>query len=466
MRKKIVILVLTVFNIFSLALFAHDEQTAQTKMWSILICTLEERTESFNKIYNKLQYQIAANNLGDQIEILFFRDNREHSIGFKRNALLKQSQGRYVCFVDDDDDVHGRYIPMIYEKLLQNPDCVSLLGIMTTNGKHPEIFKHSLAYNDKYCTENGVHLRPPNHLNPIRRDIALQFSFPENNFGEDRSWTLLLAQSGLLKTEAVLDVPYYFYLYDGKYNGQSALHEKPRVSIITSVYKGDEFIEGFLIDIVRQTIFEECELIIINANSPGNEEPIIKQYCEQYPNIIYERLAADPGLYAVWNYAIRKARADLITNSNLDDRRNPESLEMHARALEEDPAVDLVYSDVYVTHTPNETFENNTHLWLIQPDEFSANIMFKCLPGPLPMWRASLHNHYGFFDEQFISAGDFDYWNRVAAAGVIFKKVPGISGLFYQNPHGLSTDQDALKVERRNYENNLIVARYRHLWAW
>src|ERR1700730_634961 len=108
---------------------------------------------------------------------------------------------------------------------------------------------------------------------------------------------------------------------------------KPRISIITSVYKGDEFIEGFLSDIVRQTIFNECELIIINANSPGNEEPIIKRYAAQYPNILYERLSDDPGLYGVWNYAIKKARADLITNANIDDRRNPESLEMHARAL-------------------------------------------------------------------------------------------------------------------------------------
>lgn len=454
------------FVLFIIRPLCADTTVAQNKLWSILICTLEERKKSFDALYAKVQRQIDVNHLSDQVEILFFRDNREHSVGFKRNFLLQQSKAEYVCFLDDDDDVHGRYVPMIYEKLQQKPDCVSLIGVMTTHGKNPEVFKHSIAYNNKYCTENGVHYRPPNHLNPVKRDIAAQFSFPETNFGEDYSWAHLLAQSCLLKNEAVIEEPYYFYLYDGKYHNESGCSAKPRVSIITSVYKGDEFIEGFLADIVRQTIFKECELIIINANSPGNEEPIIKMYCEQYPNIVYERLESDPGLYAVWNYAIKKARAELITNANIDDRRNPESIEMHARALEEDGTVDVVYSDFYLTYKPNETFEHNTYTYIVQPGEFAAHRMNLCLCGPFPMWRASLHMRYGFFDETFISAGDYEYWNRLAAAGIYFKRVPGISGLYFENPTGLSTDQDIVKAAQRNYENSLIVRKYRHLWGW
>ena len=173
---------------------------------------------------------------------------------------------------------------------------------------------------------------------------------------------------------------------------KSHRHEKkPRVSIITSLFKGDEFIAGFLSDIVRQTIFDQCELIIINANSPGREEPIIKEYMKQYPNIVYKKLDHDPGLYAVWNMAIKMARADFITNANVDDRRNPESLEICVRALEGDPAIDLVYSDYYITRTPNETFECNTAQNTVVPYDFSPTLMYKCLPGPQPMWRKTMH---------------------------------------------------------------------------
>ena len=237
---------------------------------------------------------------------------------------------------------------------------------------------------------------------------------------------------------------------------------KPRVSIITSVYNGDEFIAGFLSDITRQTIFDQCELILINANSSGDEEPIIKEYMKKFPNIIYTRLDQDPGLYAVWNMAIKMARADFIANANLDDRRNPESLEMHVRALEQNPEIALVYSDFYVTFAPNETFECNTYQYVLLPDEFSPNIMYKCITGPQPMWRKDVHERCGYFDESFISAGDFEMWNRAASMGCRFLKVPGMSGLYYANPKGLSTD--ITKQHIQNAELHRINEIYGSMW--
>ena len=69
----------------------------------------------------------------------------------------------------------------------------------------------------------------------------------------------------------------------------------PKISIITSLYKGGAHIKGFLDDIVNQTIFKkECELIIIDANSPDNEKDTILEYQKKYPNIVYCRLDDDP----------------------------------------------------------------------------------------------------------------------------------------------------------------------------
>jgi glycosyltransferase involved in cell wall biosynthesis len=97
----------------------------------------------------------------------------------------------------------------------------------------------------------------------------------------------------------------------------------PKISIITSLYKGGDFVRGFLDDIITQTIFEEkCELIIIDANSPDNEKDIILEYQKKYPNIIYARLEADPGIYACWNTAIEMSRGEFVTNANVDDRKS------------------------------------------------------------------------------------------------------------------------------------------------
>jgi glycosyltransferase involved in cell wall biosynthesis len=247
-------------------------------------------------------------------------------------------------------------------------------------------------------------------------------------------------------------------------NKINASEQKPRLSIITSIYDGDEFIKGFLEDIVQQSIFSESELILINANSPGNEEEIIQDYLNKYPNILYFKLEEDPGLYAVWNLAIKQASADILCNANIDDRSHFLSLERHVNELESNPDIDLVYSSYYITKIPNETFNNNHYQWVVIAQEFDSKILYKCLPGPRTVWRKSIHTNSGFFDETFYSAGDLEMWNRAASSGSKFKKIEGVYTLYYLNPNGISTSQDATRVKQRNEENNRIKNKYSYLW--
>ena len=220
----------------------------------------------------------------------------------------------------------------------------------------------------------------------------------------------------------------------------------PKISIITSVYDGDEFIRPFLEDITKQTIFEDkCELILINANSPGNEEEIIQEYVDKYPNnIVYKRLEEDPGIYGVWNIGIKLATGEYITNANLDDRKSAHSLERHAAELFMNDDVDLVYADMLVTENPNETFDNNTSQGRrYNFAEFSVeNLKMSNMPHASPMWRKSYHEKYGLFDTSYRSAGDWEMWLRGATQGSKFKKINTLLGLYYFNPKGISTNPE------------------------
>jgi len=222
------------------------------------------------------------------------------------------------------------------------------------------------------------------------------------------------------------------------------IKDLPRISIMTSVYDGDEFIRPFLEDITRQTIFEEkCELILINANSPGNEEAVINEYLEKYPNnIVYKKLDADPGIYGTWNYALDFATGEYVTNANLDDRKAVDSLEKHARTLFINPDVDLVYADSFITDKPNETFENNSSGGRRYNFEgFSKESMLKGnQPHNNPMWRKSLHEKNGLFDDEYKSAGDWEFFLRCTFRAAKFKKIQQVLGLYYFNPKGISTD--------------------------
>ncbi len=248
--------------------------------------------------------------------------------------------------------------------------------------------------------------------------------------------------------------------FAGTLYSQPIEKKKYSVSIITSLYKGDKFIGGFMKDIVQQTIFDQCELILINANSPGNEEQVILPYLTKYPNIKYIKLSSDPGLYAVWNMAIKMAKAPFITNANVDDRLAFDCHEVHKKALEANPHIDLVYSDMYVTHVPNETFLTTTSKRVYGLPQFSKKNMRMCIMGNHPMWRKSIHQKYGYFDETYKSSGDYEMWLRAMQGGSQFRRIDGIYGLYYSNPEGLSTRPGSIGRKERTR----IVAKYQSLF--
>ncbi|HLB93996.1 MAG TPA: glycosyltransferase [Candidatus Babeliales bacterium] len=215
----------------------------------------------------------------------------------------------------------------------------------------------------------------------------------------------------------------------------------PKISIVTSVYNSDQFIEGFLANITQQTIFDQCELILINANSPGkHEEAMILKYLKKYSNITYQRLAQDPGIYGVWNLGIKQARGQYITNANVDDRLLNNCYELHAQVLDNNPEIALVYSDFYTTIRPNAKIGRVSRYGITTKPEFiPALIKHWCLPSFNPLWRKSAHEICGYFDEDFKIAGDYEMWIRMVSMGLKFKKCPGVLGIYYLNPDGLST---------------------------
>ena len=239
------------------------------------------------------------------------------------------------------------------------------------------------------------------------------------------------------------------------------LETVPKISVITSVYDGDEYIDDFLKDIEAQTIFKEkVELILINANSPGNEEETILRFRDKYPdNVVYVKLDDDPGIYACWNEAIRKSTGQLITNANLDDRHSPQFMHELASVLVQDSSIDVVYADNLLTRQPNETWDNNSAVSSYPSENFSKEAMLRGNPPHcMPMWRKSLHERHGFFEEKYRSASDWEFWLRCTLEGVEMKKINKPLGLYYFNPKGMSTNQEHNEWKRK--EEREIFSKY------
>lgn len=186
---------------------------------SILIPTLPVRAPFFERIIDQLkpQMQFVHDLTGMEIEVRS-NDQTDISIGVKRNILLQNAQGGYVCFIDDDDRVSEDYVRLVVAGILQNPDCCSLTGVITTDGKNPKLFRHSIDYKEMYEAD-GIYYRPPNHLNTVRASIAKQMVFPDWQRSEDSNYCFQLRDSGLLKVEYKINPVLYYYDYvsDKKY---------------------------------------------------------------------------------------------------------------------------------------------------------------------------------------------------------------------------------------------------------
>lgn len=181
------------------------------KRLSILICSIQSRKKQLTRLMDVLDLQMKRN-----VEVLIETDGGQMSIGAKRNKLLSHAQGDYVASVDDDDLVSPNYINKILNAVTTSPDCCSLTGEIThivrrrkRRQRVKNVFIHSIRY-DHWYEKNEVYFRCPNHLNAIKRELALSVGFLEKNSGEDIDFSTRIFS--LLKTEVEINGIIYYYL--------------------------------------------------------------------------------------------------------------------------------------------------------------------------------------------------------------------------------------------------------------
>lgn len=222
-----------------------------------------------------------------------------------------------------------------------------------------------------------------------------------------------------------------------------------RVSLLTSVYNGDVHLVAFLDDISRATLYSRCEHFLIRAGSSGGEHATLVQYVLSQPNAIYLNFPEDPGLYEVWNLAVRLSSAPYLSNANLDDRRSPEHIERMVEVLDDNPDIDVVSSVLRVSDRPDIAWEESGSCPLMfegvksGPYGVGALMQYRGgavrsrnLPHCMPVWRRRLHAFHGYFDEHnYGPSADWEFWLRVGNGGARFYFVDEPLGLYLKSPN-------------------------------
>lgn len=176
---------------------------------TILVCTIDTRAHFLRRLLDALEPQ-----LNDRVELKIACDNGEIPIGRKRNQLVGDAKGKWICFIDDDDWVPPYYVSSIQRALATDPDCVGFRCQRHVDGRFDAeayITMRNPGYSTEMIGREKRYIRTPNHLCPIRAKFVRSTPFPEINYGEDTDYANRIKR--LLKSEAYIDRTLYVYDY-------------------------------------------------------------------------------------------------------------------------------------------------------------------------------------------------------------------------------------------------------------
>jgi hypothetical protein len=189
---------------------------------SILICSIRGRERALKRLLDillvgKWEHEMDYNMtrkidryFTGEAEIIVFSDNKQISIGRKRNELTRRAIGDWISFIDDDDIVESDYAQQILSKTSTNPDCIVFDAFRFDNGRKDRLVKYGIEYKSDYNTPE-CYFRIPNHLMAFKREIALHVPYPNVSFGEDSDFAKKVLP--FIRTQERIDKVLYHYLF-------------------------------------------------------------------------------------------------------------------------------------------------------------------------------------------------------------------------------------------------------------
>ena len=118
----------------------------------------------------------------------------------------------------------------------------------------------------------------------------------------------------------------------------------PRISVVVPVFNVEKYIEKSILSIIRQS-YKNFELIVVDDGSQDKSidvaEALLQKSDLDY-RIVHKK---NGGLGDARNYGFDRCDGDWIIYVDSDDVIQPDTLSLMANCIENNPSVQLVFSD-------------------------------------------------------------------------------------------------------------------------
>lgn len=193
----------------------------------------------------------------------------------------------------------------------------------------------------------------------------------------------------------------------------------PRVSVCISVLNDAAMLRDTLKSVIAQS-FDDWEAIVVDDGSANPDE--IRGACTIFGDarISYHRFPVNRGIPHGANYSYKLARGEFIQALGVDEQITPDKFEDQVAYLDANPNVALVWGipgvgplgrrpewEQYLTRAHNRSREH----WL----KCFLNLEGVPVGGASALWRKSLFDSIGYFDENLTAFSDHEWFCRVIA---------------------------------------------------
>ena len=183
---------------------------------------------------------------------------------------------------------------------------------------------------------------------------------------------------------------------------------KPLVSVIITTYNRRGMAKE-AVDSVLQQDFLDYELIVVDDGSTDGTKDELKTY--EHIHYVYQE---NQGISRARNQGIKLAQGDFVCFLDSDDLWVPQKLGVQLAMLEENPDINLTYTDEIWIRKGRRVNPKKKH------QKYSGWIFNKCLPlciiSPSSvMLKKDIFEVIGLFDEGLAVCEDYDLWLRIAA---------------------------------------------------
>lgn len=231
------------------------------------------------------------------------------------------------------------------------------------------------------------------------------------------------------------------------------------VSVLIPTYNcADYLVEA--IESVKAQTYQSWEVIVVDDGSTDNTRDRVKRFM---PDVTYVR-QVNQGVSAARNRALRECTGKYIMFLDSDDLLLPKALEKLSTILDQNPCVDVVYSDGYIIDGEGKPF---SELSVYRPAVVEHTLESFVLTCPVDIHssmirRRALSVLEGPFDEQMIGYEDRDLFIRLRASGCSFLYVPEFTCCYRFHGGNKSAPKSSYSEERHQ---SLIHSRMKILNA-